>query len=182
MTLEQVIDGILEREGSTYTNDPADGGGPTKYGVTVPALSIYWKRQASSHDVMTLTEAEARGYYQWFLTTDPILCRLGSSALYALFSDCEVNHGRGGATKLLQRALGVKDDGVAGPQTIAALNAADPAKLYRGLCAERVEFYGRIIAHDDAVALAKANGIRLQAEFAAGWLSRAAGFIREAVS
>ena len=35
MTDDDIIDGIIRREGSTYTNDPADPGGPTKYGITL---------------------------------------------------------------------------------------------------------------------------------------------------
>ena len=34
MTVDQMIDDILRREGG-YVNHPADKGGPTKYGITL---------------------------------------------------------------------------------------------------------------------------------------------------
>jgi lysozyme family protein len=34
MTKTQIINAIIDREGSEYTNDPADSGGATKWGVT----------------------------------------------------------------------------------------------------------------------------------------------------
>lgn len=40
-TPAQIVDDILRREGSTFTDRPNDRGGPTKYGVTQTAWDDY---------------------------------------------------------------------------------------------------------------------------------------------
>lgn len=45
------------------------------------------------------------------------------------------------AVKLMQRAAGVTGDGVLGPKTLAAINAADPAVLVKAAHDQAVEFY-----------------------------------------
>lgn len=47
----------------------------------------------------------------------------------------------GQAIKIAQRAAGVTDDGVLGPQTLDAINAADPATLLAAICQKAKEFY-----------------------------------------
>jgi lysozyme family protein len=47
--------------------------------------------------------------------------------------------------KIPQRLLGVVPDGVVGPKTIAAVNAADPKKLFDDIKAARVQYINDII-------------------------------------
>ena len=54
--------------------------------------------------------------------------------------DGAVNSGVGQSVKWLQRALNIADDGVMGPKTIAAANAAPLEALYRRLLAQRLKF------------------------------------------
>jgi murein L,D-transpeptidase YcbB/YkuD len=47
---------------------------------------------------------------------------------------------------LVQRALGIKQDGVIGPQTISAINSAEPIQLLTKLRAESKAYYEAICA------------------------------------
>src|SRR5262245_3942254 len=47
-----VFDRVLKHEGgATYTNHPADPGGPTKYGITIHDVRKYLKPGATASDV-----------------------------------------------------------------------------------------------------------------------------------
>jgi lysozyme family protein len=69
--IDQIIDEILVKEGSAYTNHPSDRGGPTKYGVTLGALGQHRRRPVTAADVEKLTEAEAREVYYHRYVTEP---------------------------------------------------------------------------------------------------------------
>ena len=170
MTIDAIIDGILAREGGgTYTNAPADRGGPTKYGITLKALGEYRDAPATAADVEALTEAEARAIYRRDYFVRPGFDKVADSALQVLLMDWGVNSGTGTAIKALQRLLGVPNDGVLGAQTLLALGGLDAAKLYRRLAAARVRFIGDLLHNDPS-----------QLVYARGWLNRAADFVEAA--
>jgi len=73
--------------------------------------------------------------------------------------DFGVNSGTNRSAKYLQLSAGVKDDGVIGKQTLAAVNSADRKVLYYDFNKRRETFYKSI---------AKGN----QAQFLKSWLSR----------
>ncbi len=166
MSLDSIIDGVLFREGSGFTNIANDKGGATKFGVTQATLSDWRKRPVTVEDVRALTETEARDIYRNVYAIRPGLVKLTSEAVLELTVDCAVNHGPKEAVKMLQEAARVFPDGSFGPKTESAANRMNPSVLYQRLCAVRARFYGRIITRDHS-----------QAEFAAGWLNRLAGFI-----
>ncbi len=58
---------------------------------------------------------------------------------YAMF-DASVNSGVRQAIRWLQRAVGVRDDGIIGPITLSAVRAADPERLLRRMLAQRLRF------------------------------------------
>lgn len=164
MTDEQIIERIIEREGG-YVNHPADKGGPTKYGIALDTLKAWSSAQANAADVEALTEDQAATIYRERYLLRPGFDRIKDDSLRALVVDSAVHHGIVGATKLLQRALGVPDDGVFGIVTEKASSVA-AEEAYRAMCAERVRLFGRII-----------TGNPSQAVFAAGWMNRIAEFI-----
>ena len=63
MTVEEIIEGIIHKEGG-YVNHPNDRGGPTKYGVTQKTLSRYYGYQASIEDVKNLDKSVAYDIYE----------------------------------------------------------------------------------------------------------------------
>lgn len=161
MKAEDIINAILRREGG-YVDHPADKGGPTNKGITLKTLQRY-QPGATLADLKALTTEQAFAIYRK-LYVDPFYYVTGYGTK-ALIVDMSVNHGQDNAEKMLQRALGVKDDGDIGPVTLAALEMAG-SDLYYRLLAERIKFYGRIIHHDHS-----------QAIFAEGWMNRCAEFL-----
>lgn len=136
MTPDTIIDGILRAEGSAYTNDPADSGGPTKYGITQATLSAFRGYAVTPDDVAELTEAEARQIYFKRYWLEPRINLLGAHSMKvaAEVMDTGVNAGPSVAVSMLQRALNAFNDrgqlyadlvvdGKAGPATAAALAA-----------------------------------------------------------
>lgn len=165
---QQIIDAIIRREGG-FVNHAADRGGATNYGITQQTLAEYRGHPVSVDDVRNLTEDEARRIYADRYITRPGFDRITHPALMGLVVDCAVNHGPDRSARWLQQAAGVVVDGAVGPVTLAAVNGASGAHLYRQVLAERCRFYGSLVTRDPS-----------QAAFAAGWAVRLAEFIEEA--
>lgn len=164
MTAEKIIDDILKREGSTYTDDPSDRGGPTKYGITLETLRDHRAPAiVRASDVEALTEPEARAIYLLRYLA-PFETWVPDAAL-SLVVDCAVNHGVDRAVVWLQRALGVVEDGVVGPETRNAAKGIDGRVLYRVILSRRIRTYG-LLAHKPG-----------QLRFLNGWLARACEFV-----
>ncbi len=105
-----------ENEG-TYVDNPADPGGPTNFGITLGGLSAWRGHPCTAEDVRQLTLADAREIYQvhyWQTVAGTSL----PPGLDLMVFDFGVNHGPGSAVKMLQRLVGTKQDGAAGPNTI----------------------------------------------------------------
>lgn len=164
MTDAEMIDRVLQREGG-FVDNPADKGGPTNFGITAATLgdSRRLGRIATADEVKALTVEEARAILLNRYIIKPGYDGIASEVLRACIVDAAVNHGPMVSTRLLQHVLGVREDGVLGPQTLGTLNLLDGLKTARRFLAERVRFYGRLI-----------SGRPSQATFAAGWLNRAA--------
>jgi len=118
MNFDQAFDKLMGHEGA-YSDHPADKGGATMYGITVAVA----RAQGYQGDMRMLPMAFAKGVYKrayW----DVCRCDdLPEAVRFDVF-DAAVNSGGAQAAKWLQRALKVVDDGVIGPQTIAAANAS----------------------------------------------------------
>lgn len=110
MTFDLALAEILKHEG-IYVHDSRDPGGETKYGIS--------KRAFPDLDIKSLTVADAAAIYRreyW----NPICGDALPPALALCVFDTAVNMGVRQATILLQRAVGVKDDGAFGPRTLEA--------------------------------------------------------------
>lgn len=148
-----IIDDILKKEGSQYTNHSADRGGPTKWGITLDTLRAWRKAPSTSAaDVQALTEDEARRIYYENYVVKPGYVHVMAlmPRLAAKLVDTGVNVGTRRASRWLQTALNafnrsylptpdypeLKIDGDIGPATIRALSAF--AKLRGSERSERV--------------------------------------------
>ena len=130
-TVHDIADAIVAREGG-YVNDPDDPGGATKWGVTIGTLrrlgrDLTGDGRVTTADVKRLSRAQARDIYVEHYFHRPRIGEL-PEALHASVFDMYVNAGAN-AVRILQRLLcamgqGVTVDGVIGPQTIAAAQAA----------------------------------------------------------
>lgn len=106
---------LMHNEGG-YSDNPADDGGETKFGIS--------KKQYPHLDIKRLSLEEAKAIYRrdyW----NKFGCQFIESWPIALVMfDCLVNHNPKGPAKWLQKALLVQQDGKIGPLTIAAANTA----------------------------------------------------------
>ena len=112
MNFDKAFEIIIGHEGG-YVNDPRDPGGETKYGIS--------KRAYPTEDIKSLTLDRAKFLYKrdyWDVVEAE---SIPGSARLMVF-DCAVNTGLGMAKKLLQRAVGTKDDGIIGHKTRAAIS------------------------------------------------------------
>ncbi len=120
MSIDALIDDILVREGG-FVDHPADRGGPTHYGITQATLSRWRQQPVTVQDVQALTLEEARAIYRHDYIERPGFLRIPDERLRALLVDWGVHSGPQTAIRALQRVLGVRLDGVLGPQTLASL-------------------------------------------------------------
>lgn len=139
-----------------YTNDPQDPGGETKWGIS--------KRSYPRLDIPALTLDAAREiYFRDYWQTDRALainqmsfCDQMPWPLNLVHFDCVVNIGNRKTAKdgtpvwhrranmILQRALGVDDDGYIGPVTYKALTEADPLRLALKALIQRDFYYSTL--------------------------------------
>lgn len=165
--IEKIIDGILVREGSHYTNHPADRGGPTKYGITLGRLQTERGKHKTADDVRALTEEGAREIYRDAYFKRPGIDKLPDS-IVEFAMDFYTTSGTW-MTQRLQMLLNdlgfnLRVDGVIGAATAdAARRAVDTMgdDFLRALIVERTHFFGRIVANDGS-----------QRVFLRGWVNQ----------
>jgi lysozyme family protein len=138
----QALDRLLAHEGG-YTNHPADPGGPTNFGITIYDYRRYVKPGATAADVKAMTVDQAKRIYRARYWDAQRCDELPAGVDYAVF-DYGVNSGIGRSKKVLQRVLGVKADGVIGPETMRVALAADPKTVVNAICDERLAFLKRL--------------------------------------
>jgi lysozyme family protein len=133
---------VLLHEGG-FVQHPQDPGGATKFGITRETLARFRGTPVTVEDVRSLTTAEAAAIYRR-LYWDPIRGdELPAGVDLAVF-DFTVNSGPSRAVRTLQGALGVPQDGIIGPVTLAAAQVADPVALIRHLSRDRLRFLSRL--------------------------------------
>jgi lysozyme family protein len=111
MNFDEAFALLIPREGS-YVNNTNDPGGETKFGIS--------KRAYPHLDIKSITLEQAKEIYRTDFWEQSLASTTSGPLAFQLF-DCAVNSGTRQSIVLLQRALGVSDDGVAGPKTREAL-------------------------------------------------------------
>lgn len=140
---------VIWNEGG-LTGDPNDRGGLTNFGIS--------QRSYPNLDIATLTQQDAVNiYHRDFWKFDGIMNQQLADKVF----DATVNMGHT-AIKILQRLVGVSDDGVYGPATEKAINVMNPGALLGQFRSALVDHYEAIVAADPS-----------QVKFLSGWLRRA---------
>lgn len=163
---------ITNEGGGKYTENPADTGGPTRWGVTLKTLANYRGKLCTAEDVKALTLPEATLIYKklyWkVIRGDDIADQATAMALF----DTSVLMGPGRAAKAMQTALNytaspkttpLKVDGRIGPASILAINSATPKVLMGAYVNEVMDELTDIV-----------DGNATQILFLRGWLTRIA--------
>lgn len=153
MTFDEAFERVIGHEGELVDN-PADPGGLTKYGIS--------QRAYPGVDIKALTLDDAKRLYKRDYWDRAMADQYDGAIGFQLF-DAAVNSGVSAAIKMLQRAVGVQDDGVVGARTVAAIRATPVARVLLGFNAERLEY------------MANAGG---WPSFGKGWSRRVAGNLR----
>lgn len=170
--IEEIITGVLIAEGwDKYTDHPADKGGPTKWGITLQAWGEFLQEHVTALDVRSISEAEARLFYQRKYVIDPGFNLLPAEIIKDVV-DAAVHSGVRAATKWLQRSVGAKQDGDLGPLTLAQVKRQASYVICLRINSYRLALFGKLISSDKQLSLARKAGYNLQAEFAAGWNNR----------
>ncbi len=148
-----MIDTRENRKKCGYVNDPDDSGGVTKYGIAQNAHPEI--------DVKTMTWPDAMRIYERNYWVASGADRIQDRRIAVAHFDAAVNLGTKQAGKLLQRTVGVDDDGVVGPQTLAMVDVSNADQTLFGLIARRRQLYYTIVDRKPT-----------QAKFLSGWLNR----------
>ena len=175
-----LLERVLEREGwkKGVINRAADRGGLTKGGITSRPLSIYLGRLATLADFEALTYEQAIEIYFSQFVVQPGYVLICDPWLQELVVDFGIIAGADDATPALQAALAAdglytgKVDGVFGPKTAAAVNAADATRIGVRVLMTRSRKHVDVTMNDPAmVAFLKANP-KAQAHNYRGWNNR----------
>lgn len=137
-TYEQAITQVFKDEGG-YTNDKADPGGPTNWGITIHDARLYWKMNATAEDIRHMPKDVAEDIYKIHYA-DPLRYDYLPAGIDYAVLDYGINSGISRAIKVLQRLVGVNVDGVMGPVTIAATVSSDPEQIINAMYDERLAF------------------------------------------
>jgi lysozyme family protein len=132
MTFDDVFKTLIGYEGG-YSNNPADPGGETMYGIT-KRVAVANGYTGEMRD-LTLDQAKAIAKSQYW---DKFHCDQYDGAIGFEVFDAAFNGGH--PTQWLQQAAGVTADGVIGPATIAAIKAIDPVRVCARFLAYRLEY------------------------------------------
>ncbi len=128
-------DEVINIEGG-YVNDPDDPGGETKYGIT--------KRLATSFGyqkpMINMTKDDAKELYRKAFWNGSLASSVMNDAAFNLYL-LSIHSGSKQAILILQRAIGVKDDGIAGIETMNAISNASQSLLIEALCYRTLDFY-----------------------------------------
>ena len=173
MDIDTIITGVLLREGDEYTNDPADHGGPTKYGITLAAWREDTHPDATAADIEALTEPQARAFYLHVHYWTPGFSQIVDGRVQTFMVDFGVLEGVPTAIHILQHNLGVTADGVFGPISAAACNTHDPTLLLKDLIIARMHYLLDVMVNEIPRAQIESTNLK----FRHGWANRVLGFI-----
>ena len=157
---------ILKWEGG-YVNHPNDKGGPTNKGVTIAT----WRKVGYDKDGDGDIDVDDLK----LLSNEDVVSRVMKPHYWDKWKADQINNqsvanivvdwmwGSGAwGIKYPQRILGVKDDGIVGPKTLAAVNGyIDQSELFKKLWLRRKQHFEDIVKADPK-----------QGVFLEGWINR----------
>ncbi len=134
MQFEEAFARLIAHEGG-YVDHPDDPGGATRFGVTERVARAHGYRGSMRDFPITEARRIYRALYWNAIKAD----QLPAAVRFHVF-DAAVNSGVSQAAKWLQRAVGVRDDGVIGPATLSAANTFHGSALAARFTGSRLQF------------------------------------------
>lgn len=157
MTFDDIFERVIGHEGG-YVNNPDDPGGETMYGITLRTA----RANGYAGRMIDLKRDQAKEIYRQAFWRRVRGDKLHPAIAFQLFDAC-VNHGIGNGVRMLQRAVGVADDGTIGDVTMKAVTIREAHDVIMLFNAERLEFYTKL---------------KTFSTFGRGWVNRVAGNLR----
>nr|DAY21711.1 MAG TPA: Lysozyme [Caudoviricetes sp.] len=137
---------ILQWEGG-FVNDPDDLGGATNKGITIGTFTEYRRKKGlkapTVEDLKDISDAEWHDVFKSLYWDRWKADEIKNQSVANILVDWVWASGVHGI-KRPQKLLGVAADGLVGPKTIAAINAADQRKLFDAIKADRAKFIDEI--------------------------------------
>jgi lysozyme family protein len=163
--LVRAVEHMMKSEGG-FVNHPLDPGGMTNLGVTQRVWEEWIGHPVDEKAMRALTPAIVAPMYKKKYWDTVAGDSLPSGVDLAVF-DFSVNSGPGRAAKMLQRVLGVKQDGDIGEKTLAKATSVDSSKLIADYNIVRLDFLQALPAWDT---------------FGKGWSNRVAAVTADAIT
>lgn len=162
---------LMNNEGY-YSDDPNDAGGKTKYGISSRFLqqgfkngSLYldldFNGKIDDNDIYVMNVEHAKHIY--FFEFWKKVEKIKHPELSIKVFDTSVNIGSKKAIKILQKLVGVQQDGIIGEKTLAAIDEKNANKILADYCNEQALYYYKIAFYNKP----KSD------KFLRGWLNRA---------
>lgn len=144
---------LFKNEGTVYTNDPDDAGGPTKFGITKKTYEKFFGHAVQNSEIENMTPAIAKQIYAAHYWA-PIRCgEIQTTGFAIAFFDTAVLYGVGTTALLIQRSLSLcgaslKLNAKIDDETVRFINmigGGSPGtrsslmKTFHGLILERIE-------------------------------------------
>lgn len=154
---------LLKFEGG-FVDNPNDAGGATFEGITLSTYRFYFGNQKTVNDLKNITKDEVihiikLGYWDKILAD-----QINNQSIAEICVDWLYNSGTG-IIKNIQSILGITPDGIAGKDTVTAINSANPIDLFNKIKEARIAFYKAIVQHNPS-----------QHIFLEGWMNRINSF------
>lgn len=163
---EQALDYTFANEGG-FSNDAADHGGATRYGITRAEAARWRKKPVSVAEMKVFPIEEAKSIYKAWYWDTMSLDKVSSAPSAICMFDIGVVMGIGIPPKFAQAICNAHGgslvvDGHIGPMTLAAVNALDANVFVRDFSAKTEARFRGIVANNSS-----------QSVFLKGWLNRA---------
>lgn len=158
-----LIPKILKWEAG-FVNDPTDNGGATMKGVTMETYTFF--RKLCNGTAPTITDLKLITDTEWELLFKKLYwdrwCgdQIKNQSVANILVDWVWGSGKWGII-IPQRILGLKEDGIVGPVTIAAVNKCNQIDFFNKIQTARSQFLFDIVKRDPK-----------QRKFINGWLNR----------
>lgn len=163
MTFPEILAIFIKSWEGGYANHPNDKGGPTNMGITIATYRSVFGQTKTMADLKKLTDAQWHIVYKKLFWDKWQADKIEDQSIANLLVDWVWGSGPK-SIKLAQGVLGVKQDGVVGPKTLAAVNGQDASTLFAKLWRRRKTHFEGIVKADKS-----------QAVFLTGWMNRLNG-------
>ena len=129
---------VLVHEGG-WADHPEDPGGATMKGVTLTTYRRHFGKDRSKDDLRNISDQELEQIYRSGYWSKCHCDELPTGVDYAVF-DAAVNSGPGRGAKWLQAAVGAKQDGGIGSNTLSRVEELDSIQVADSMCDRRLNF------------------------------------------